>query len=142
MTRKEYLDGPRETSKERHREYYSQFVNKKVKEHVIKGIGLDDILSSTDEHFNDIRLSRWDNLFMINPNPYSPYAGTYQYVVTEGYQRPYGTLRKVSPSVHVFFCPREIAQKLKALGDVVSLSSLISITKEAAKQLKEENTKE
>ena len=54
-TRMDYLNG--ECT---HREYYAQFVNDTIIELVSESIGLPAILRSTDEHFNDIPLERWD----------------------------------------------------------------------------------
>ena len=55
LTRKQYLDG--ECT---HREYYGQFVTDRIKQTVARHIGLDKLKESTDEHFNDIPLQRWD----------------------------------------------------------------------------------
>ena len=57
ITRKEYLDG-----KYTHRQYYTQFVNDNVKLMVLDKIGLDMIINSKDEHFNDIPITIWDNI--------------------------------------------------------------------------------
>lgn len=46
-----------------HDKYYRQFVNNRVIEIVANHIGLRRILNSTDEHFNDISLRNWDNLY-------------------------------------------------------------------------------
>lgn len=43
-----------------HDEYYSQFVNDGVLNTVNMFIGSDKIKRSTDEHFNDIPLNKWD----------------------------------------------------------------------------------
>lgn len=56
ITRKEYL----ENSSELHHKYYMQFVNTATVSHVKKCIGLDNILNSQNEHFNDIPLWEWD----------------------------------------------------------------------------------
>ena len=57
FTRKEYL------AKEcTHREFFGQFVNDSIRETVQTCIGLDKILASTDEAFNDIPLANWDRL--------------------------------------------------------------------------------
>lgn len=65
ITRKEYLaleyvDDA--TAMARHREYYSQFVTPKVKQLVLRYIGRERLLRSTDPHLNDIKLSKWDCL--------------------------------------------------------------------------------
>lgn len=63
ITRKEYLaleyvDDA--TAMARHREYYSQFVTPKVKQLVLRYIGRERLLRSTDPHLNDIKLPEWD----------------------------------------------------------------------------------
>jgi hypothetical protein len=55
-TRKQYLDG--ECT---HREYYAQFVNEQTKRIICTKISWVKLLKSTDEHFNDIPLKKWDN---------------------------------------------------------------------------------
>ena len=45
-----------------HREFYAQFITPLVKDLVRRLIGKKSILRSTDEHLNDIALSRWDSL--------------------------------------------------------------------------------
>lgn len=45
-----------------HDQYYSQFVTDSILALVERRIGLDNILDSTDEWFNDIQLPRWDEL--------------------------------------------------------------------------------
>lgn len=57
FTRKQYLN--HECS---HREYYSQFVNDSIKNDVIQKFGIERLKNSTDEHFNDLPLSQWDQL--------------------------------------------------------------------------------
>lgn len=48
----------------RHEEYYAQFVDNEVKEMVLRVIGKDRIVKSTDkEAMNDIPLRRWDSIF-------------------------------------------------------------------------------
>jgi hypothetical protein len=44
------------------REYYEQFITPAVTHLVLWGIGRQAILASTDEHFNDIPLNKWDLL--------------------------------------------------------------------------------
>lgn len=43
-----------------HEQYYSQFVDFDTKQYVKSRIGLDKILKSNDEHFNDIPLKNWE----------------------------------------------------------------------------------
>ncbi len=45
-----------------HDEYYSQFVTANLKQFVATTFGLDTIVNSKCEHFNDIALARWDRL--------------------------------------------------------------------------------
>jgi hypothetical protein len=45
-----------------HQEYYSQFVTPAILSLVRSAIGKKNIKTSTDEHFNDIPLHRWDLL--------------------------------------------------------------------------------
>lgn len=64
MTRQEYLDS-KDTRDVAYRTYYSQFVNNSIKKRVLWVIALDALLKSTDRHFNDISLERWDNVFCL-----------------------------------------------------------------------------
>lgn len=57
FTRKDYI-----SNKCSHNEYYDQFVNCARISTVSKIIGADKIKNSTQEHFNDIPLLKWDNL--------------------------------------------------------------------------------
>lgn len=45
-----------------HQEYYGQFCSNSVIRLVTDRIGMDQILRSTNPHFNDIPLNQWDNL--------------------------------------------------------------------------------
>lgn len=45
-----------------HQEYYDQFVSQATINYVVSRIGSETLLASTDKHFNDIPLARWDNL--------------------------------------------------------------------------------
>ena len=56
-TRKQYLN--KDCT---HRQYYGQFVNAGTKARVLSGIGLAALKKSTDAHFNDIPLHKWDRL--------------------------------------------------------------------------------
>ena len=55
-TRKQYMNN--EVS---HEDYYAQF-GKHLMNVVRNNIGIERILKSTDEHFNDIPLKKWKNL--------------------------------------------------------------------------------
>ena len=58
ITRKEYMANANESGM--HRKYYAQFVNKEIENLILKHIGMDRLLSSTDKYFNDI--DDWDML--------------------------------------------------------------------------------
>ena len=45
-----------------HQEYYGQFITPAVRNRVFHTIGIEKIKNSKDKHFNDIPLSKWDNL--------------------------------------------------------------------------------
>lgn len=62
-TREQYLN-----NECTHHEYYKQFVTKGAIECVKRAIGKDRIINSKDEHFNDIALKLWDNLYIPIPN--------------------------------------------------------------------------
>lgn len=65
FTRKEYMGsnlGDRVEARRLHRRYYAQFVNDDVINAVVRSIGADRILASTDEHLNDIPLQDWDRI--------------------------------------------------------------------------------
>lgn len=52
-----------------HAEYYSQFITPNITRIVATRIGLKRLKLSTDEHLNDIPLSRWDAIgFAIIPD--------------------------------------------------------------------------
>lgn len=59
MNRQEYL-ASKDTNA--HREYYAQFVDEYVMRFVDRSIGHNAIMNSTDPHFNDILLVKWDRL--------------------------------------------------------------------------------
>lgn len=67
MTRQEYMSASREDAPAAHRAYYSQFVNQRTIDAVVRAIGADKLLASTDPHFNDIPLPEWDNLVRYLP---------------------------------------------------------------------------
>jgi hypothetical protein len=45
-----------------HREYYAQYVNERTIAHVVRCIGGERLLASTDPHLNDIPPGEWDAL--------------------------------------------------------------------------------
>lgn len=47
-----------------HRQYYAQFVTKEAKAEVLNIIGINKILKSKDESFNDIPLYKWDSIIL------------------------------------------------------------------------------
>jgi hypothetical protein len=57
FTRKEYM-----SKVCTHKQYYAQFVTENMKNDVIRAIGKDALMNSTDEHLNDIPLKKWDRL--------------------------------------------------------------------------------
>jgi hypothetical protein len=89
-----------------HEQYHAQFVTDEVRRIVSTRIGLDRIRASTDPHFNDIPLVEWDAIIGFDDR---------------------------GPSIKY---PFGASAKLKAAGDIISAASLISILKEAARQLK------
>lgn len=67
ITRDDYMsryggDNTEDQNRALHRAYYKQFVNASTIAHVVRIIGKDRLLASTDEHLNDIPLGRWDLL--------------------------------------------------------------------------------
>jgi len=67
MTHQEYLSAHREEAHAAHRRYYGQFVNQRTIDYVVRAIGSDALLASTDPHFNDIPLDKWDRLVIFLP---------------------------------------------------------------------------
>jgi hypothetical protein len=71
MKRSEYMSqygtGTREQDAALHRAYYAQFVTDAIRTMVVDAIGEDRIKASTDPHFNDIPLLRWDGIAMHLP---------------------------------------------------------------------------
>jgi len=77
ITRKQYMDnypgeGTKDEQRAAHRAYYAQFVNEQTIATVVRHIGAGFIESSTDEHFNDIPLRRWDTLVALLPLAIDP----------------------------------------------------------------------
>lgn len=100
MTRNDYMNspvhlvgaGPAERAA-LHRAYYAQLVTPATINSVVSFIGADALRKSTDEHLNDIPLSRWDQLTKFLP-----------------------------------------CKPFKDLGDYATLSGLVCVAKEAARQ--------
>ena len=69
MTNKEYLAtaADPDACRAAHRRYYGQFVDQRTIDYVVRAIGADRLLASTDPHFNDIPLLEWDNLVFRLP---------------------------------------------------------------------------
>lgn len=61
MTRKDYMDISYKDPTA-HDRYYSQFVTPKLINAVVRAIGSEAIIKSTDPHMNDISLHKWDGL--------------------------------------------------------------------------------
>lgn len=95
MTRQDYINGNCT-----HRAYYAQFVTPAISAAIEKHIGLARIQRSTDPHFNDIPLCKWDALT--------------QHINTKDFR-----------------------DALKTHEDSYSLSSVVCVAKEAARQLAE-----
>lgn len=104
-TRKQYMDGTVSFD-----EYYGQFVNDEVLRAVKNGIGVDAIKASKNEHFNDIRLEKWDRL-----------AG-FHFIGSEMISRPHGV-------------PWGMGPKLKEAGEGFSAATAVCILKQAARRL-------
>lgn len=63
FTRKEYMSTilvDRELAARLHRKYYAQFVNDRVIVRVVWTVGKENIMNSTDAHFNDVPMGLWD----------------------------------------------------------------------------------
>lgn len=93
-----------------HRQFYAQFVNDEVKNHLLASISKKELLNSKDEHLNDIDLKRWDLL------------GGFAFRGSEMTMRPTTT--------------EPIDNKLlKEAGDGYSSATAVCIYKEAARQI-------
>jgi hypothetical protein len=93
-----------------HRAYYSQFVNEQVKNEVLRFIGKEALLTSTDEHLNDIPLRKWDAL------------GGFAFKGSEMIRRP-TSIEPVDINL------------LREAGEGVSAATMVCIYKEAARQI-------
>jgi hypothetical protein len=92
-----------------HREYFAQFVNSAIIEQVRSVIGEDRIKASIDEYLNDIPLGEWDKL--------------------TGYAERVGDVWPCRPRVNV--------DLIKEAGEWITAGTLVSIAKEAARQIRE-----
>lgn len=61
-TREEYMKDSKTNGKAAHRKYFGQFVTAGTVATVVRAIGKEKLLASTNEHFNDIPLRLWDRL--------------------------------------------------------------------------------
>lgn len=64
-TRSEYMADAQHAGPEvsaAHRRYFGQFVTDNTKRSVLSVIGLKALLTSTNPHFNDIPLAKWDSI--------------------------------------------------------------------------------
>lgn len=61
--RKDYIDG-----KVSHSDYYGQFLDKDVLDGIKRDVGLERIVASKSEHFDDIPLAVWDFLPCLRSN--------------------------------------------------------------------------
>ena len=69
-TRAEYMRDAQQEGRgpsKAHRRYFGQFVTPGTKYRVLSVIGLERLMASTDEHFNDIPLSAWDGMVPLLP---------------------------------------------------------------------------
>ncbi len=111
ITRKDYMNNrTNENAAEKHREYYSQFVNEDVMARICAVIGLSLLLASTDDHLNDIPMDKWDKL-----------TG-FEFRGSAMVKSP----KDISPIDYLL---------LKEAGESVSSATLVCIYKEAAKQI-------
>jgi len=62
MTREEYLNGNHIDETAAHRRYYGQYVNAGTRAVVLRYIGREALLASTDPGLDDIPLGRWDSV--------------------------------------------------------------------------------
>jgi len=100
-TRKQYI-----ANEVNRREYFGQFVDKDIKEAILNYFTLERLLSSKDEHLNDIPLQEWDHI--------------------TGYEKIVSYPLCIHP---------ELRNKLRETGENISASGLVCIYKEAAKQI-------
>lgn len=111
-----------------HRRYFAQFVTPAVIATVVRVIGADRLLASTDHpHMNDIPLARWDQL--------APWRVRY----AANLHRPVG-LGVHRPNLPSEELPIDLARFRKSVGHPRSLGSMSDYTciaKEAARQWKE-----
>lgn len=66
ITRSDYLSAQGDR-KAAYRAYYAQFVTPAHFARIERGIGIQAVKASTDEHFNDIPLKLWDKLAVPVP---------------------------------------------------------------------------
>ena len=65
ITRKDYMASE---DSGMHCKYYAQFVSKEIENLILKRIGMDRLLSSTDKYFNDI--AGWDMIITLFDTSY------------------------------------------------------------------------
>jgi hypothetical protein len=68
ITRKQYLAD----SAALYHPYYLQFADRKLRSRVMGAFGPEELARSTDPHFNDIPLARWDDLARSS-HPFMPH---------------------------------------------------------------------
>ena len=112
ITRQDYM----KDSSNMHRKYYGQFVNENVKRTLLFTISKAELLSSKDEHLNDISMRKWDAL------------GGFAFRGSEMIMKP--------TSIE----PVDI-KLIREAGEGVSASTMVCIYKEAARQIIEEELK-
>jgi len=94
-----------------HREYYAQFITPEMVRDVKTHISVAVIKASKNEHFDDIPIKKWDALS--------------------------GCVFQCGQLVRRPMIPKSLADRVRAVGDGVSPSTLICIYKEIARQIQE-----
>jgi hypothetical protein len=77
FTRAEYMNASREDGPAAQRRYNAQFVTAQTKSALLLNITKAEILASTNLHFNDIPLKRWDNVPLFYDRTMMTKAGDY-----------------------------------------------------------------
>lgn len=123
ITRKEYMAN----SANLHRAYYSQFITEEMEQLIQLHIGLDRLLTSKDEHFNDITdIREWDAMM------YSTYDKRDGRKLCAGWL---GNIEAYETRWH-FNC-HPVIKLMRDAGDVPTLSGYTCTFKECARQMVE-----
>lgn len=129
ISRKEYLAAGRDH--DMHRRYYEQFITVSMEVHIQEHIGINRLLSSTDEHFNDIDITEWYNMIL-----YLKDKKTGKLVTdTRVFRTAVGEFNNY---LHKFrFDHYAVDKALKECGDLPSIAGYVCIFKECARQMVE-----